>query len=72
MAGLMGVVNRSAFLLSGRSNPKKVKIMVKLSRALFAGVSTLALTLPVLAQTAVPQADDSYFLAAQELSLIHI
>ncbi|CAN7207826.1 alkaline phosphatase [Devosia sp. LjRoot3] len=40
--------------------------MVKLSRALFAGVSTLALTLPVLAQTAVPQADDSYFLAAQE------
>jgi len=40
--------------------------MVKLSRALFAGVSTLALTVPVLAQTALPQADDSYFLAAQE------
>ncbi|GLQ08974.1 alkaline phosphatase [Devosia yakushimensis] len=40
--------------------------MVKLSRALFAGVSTLALTLPVLAQSALPQANDSYFLAAQE------
>ena len=39
--------------------------MVKLSRALFAGVSTLALTAPVLAQSALPQADDSYFLAAQ-------
>lgn len=40
--------------------------MVKLSRALFAGVSTLSLTLPALAQTALPQANDSYFLAAQE------
>jgi alkaline phosphatase len=40
--------------------------MVKLSRALFAGVSTLALTVPALAQTALPQANDSYFLAAQE------
>lgn len=40
--------------------------MVKLSRALLAGVSTLSLTIPVLAQTALPQANDSYFLAAQE------
>lgn len=41
-------------------------MMVKLSRTLIASVSTLALTLPTLAQTALPQANDSYFLAAQE------
>jgi alkaline phosphatase len=40
--------------------------MNTLARSLVCGVSLLALTAPTFAQTALPQAEDSYFLAAQE------
>lgn len=39
--------------------------MTSLARALVAGVSVIALTAPAFAQSTLPQADDSYFLAAQ-------
>lgn len=40
--------------------------MTSLARALVAGVSVIALTAPAFAQSTLPQANDSYFLAAQE------
>jgi len=40
--------------------------MKSFARALVAGVSVIALTAPAFAQSTLPQADDSYFLAAQE------
>ncbi|WEK05913.1 MAG: alkaline phosphatase [Candidatus Devosia phytovorans] len=40
--------------------------MTSLARALVAGVSVIALTAPAFAQSTLPQADDSYFLLAQE------
>ena len=40
--------------------------MNSFTRSLVSGVSLLALTVPAFAQTALPQADDSYFVAAQE------
>ncbi|WP_137152140.1 alkaline phosphatase [Devosia sp. FKR38] len=39
--------------------------MTSFARALVAGVSVIALTVPAFAQSTLPQADDSYFLAAQ-------
>ena len=39
--------------------------MTSFARALVAGVSVIALTAPAFAQSTLPQADDSYFLAAQ-------
>jgi len=39
--------------------------MTSLARALVAGVSVIALTAPAFAQSTLPQANDSYFLAAQ-------
>jgi alkaline phosphatase len=40
--------------------------MTRIARSLVSSVSLLALTVPAFAQTALPQADDSYFLSAQE------
>lgn len=40
--------------------------MTSFARALVAGVSVIALTAPAFAQSTLPQANDSYFLAAQE------
>jgi alkaline phosphatase len=40
--------------------------MIKLARVLVSTVSAMALAAPALAQTALPQAQDSYFLSAQE------
>ena len=40
--------------------------MKSLARALVAGVSVVAMTAPLFAQEALPQADDSYFTAAQQ------
>lgn len=40
--------------------------MTSLARALVAGVSVIALTAPAFAQSTLPQANDSYFLIAQE------
>ena len=40
--------------------------MIKLARVLVSTVSAMALVAPALAQTALPQAQDSYFLSAQE------
>lgn len=40
--------------------------MTAFARALVAGVSAIALTAPTFAQTALPQADDSYFVTARQ------
>src|SRR5262245_6813059 len=40
--------------------------MTKLARALIVGVSASAISVSAFAQDALPQANDSYFLAAQE------